>query len=76
VIATRCGGPEDIVQEANGALVPVGDVDAIATALGAFARGERRFDATAIRTDFERRFSSRVVADRLVALYRDVVGAR
>lgn len=76
VIATRCGGPESIVREANGVLVPVGDVAAIAGALAAFAKRERRFDAAAIRADFEARFASRVVAARFMALYRQVAGVR
>ncbi|WP_026662057.1 glycosyltransferase [Butyrivibrio proteoclasticus] len=33
VIATRCGGPEDFVDETNGMLVPVDDVDALADAM-------------------------------------------
>jgi glycosyltransferase involved in cell wall biosynthesis len=76
VIATPCGGPEDIVRDVNGVLVPVGDVPALAQALTAFASRERAFDAAAIRADFAARFASRVVADRFVSLYRDVVGAR
>ena len=33
VIATKCGGPEDFVDETNGILVPVDDVDALAEAM-------------------------------------------
>jgi hypothetical protein len=51
-------------------------VPALAQALTAFASRERAFDAAAIRADFAARFASRVVADRFVSLYRDVVGAR
>jgi glycosyltransferase involved in cell wall biosynthesis len=64
------------VRDVNGVLVPVGDVPALAQALTAFASRERAFDAAAIRADFAARFASRVVADRFVSLYRDVVGAR
>ena len=75
VLATRCGGPEDIVHEDNGLLVAVGDIAAIAAALGRLARRERVFDARAIRADFAARFGSRVVADRFAALYREMAGA-
>ena len=74
IVATRCGGPEDIVNDTNGVLVPVADVPALAAALTALASRTRTFDAAAIRADFEARFASRVVADRFVALYRDVAG--
>ncbi len=33
VIATKCGGPEDFVNDSNGMLVPVDDVDALADAM-------------------------------------------
>jgi glycosyltransferase involved in cell wall biosynthesis len=33
VVATRCGGPEDIVHEGNGWLVPPGDPAALAAAM-------------------------------------------
>ncbi|MBI5169454.1 MAG: glycosyltransferase [Candidatus Eisenbacteria bacterium] len=70
VLATHCGGPEDIVGEGDGLLVPVDDVAATAEALDALARGDAAFDSAAIRASFERRFASRAVAARTVALYR------
>ncbi len=76
VLATRCGGPEDIVHAANGVLVDVGDVAGIAAALSALARRERPFDPLAIRADFEARFASRTIAKRYASLYAEVAGAR
>jgi hypothetical protein len=75
VIATRSGGPEDIVTDANGLLVPVGDVDAIARALGTMIERARDYDAGAIRADFERRFASQVVSRRYAELYAEAVGS-
>ena len=47
VIATRCGGPEDFVDDTNGILVPVDDVDALAVAMKEMVQDgkdtERRF---------------------------------
>ncbi|MEY4070850.1 MAG: hypothetical protein RL721_1464 [Candidatus Eisenbacteria bacterium] len=74
VIATRCGGPEDIVRPEDGMLVPVGDVAALAAAIGAVARGERGFDPGALRRGFEERFSMPVVTGRIVREYRAVIG--
>lgn len=75
VIATRCGGPEDIVRDVNGLLVPVGDVDAIAAALRIMIERASRYDAAAIRADFESRFSSRVVSQRYAELYAEAVSS-
>ena len=74
VLATRCGGPEDLVDDVNGELVPAEDVAALTSALDRFRRRTRAWDPAAIRADFERRFSSKVVADRFVQLYREIVG--
>jgi glycosyltransferase involved in cell wall biosynthesis len=75
VLATRCGGPEDIVDGTNGELVPVGDVPALAAALERFAARSRAWDTAAIRAGFEARFSAAAVARRFGELYAEVAGA-
>lgn len=72
VLATRCGGPEDLVDDANGELVTAGDVVALTAALDRFRRRARPYDPVAIRAGFEQRFTSRAVADRFVQLYRQI----
>lgn len=74
VVATRSGGPEDLVGEDDGILVSVGDVSAIADALRAVATGARTFDAAGIRARFEARFEASVVAERLLERLRASVG--
>jgi len=73
VIATRCGGPEAIVHEGNGLLVPIGDVPAIASAMVQMARNTDRYVAEKIRSDFIKRFSRPAVVGQLLALYRSVL---
>lgn len=68
VIATRCGGPEDIITQENGWLVPCGDTDAMGQALRA-ARGGRR-ELSGCRDLVVNRFSMPSVANRLFDLYR------
>jgi glycosyltransferase involved in cell wall biosynthesis len=74
IVATACGGPEDIVTEDNGLLVPVGDPSALAAALRKVT--ERRYDAERIRADFLARFSRSVVVDQLDSHYRRAIAAR
>jgi glycosyltransferase involved in cell wall biosynthesis len=73
VIATRCGGPEAIVHEGNGLLVPIGDVQAIASAMVNVARSRDRYNADDIRNDFMKRFSRPAVVGQLLTLYRSVL---
>ena len=45
VVATRCGGPEDVIEDgANGLLVPIGDPMALAEALERLAREPALFE--------------------------------
>ncbi|HEY3462286.1 MAG TPA: glycosyltransferase [Gaiellaceae bacterium] len=74
VVATRSGGPEDIVTEENGVLVPARDVEALAAGLRSVLA--RDFDAEAIRSDAVRRFGSEAVATALEAVYRRVTAGR
>jgi glycosyltransferase involved in cell wall biosynthesis len=73
VIATRCGGPEDIVNSANGILVEVENIDALADAMKYMVSNWNSYDPRVIRQDFESRFSRKVVASQLFALYKQVL---
>ncbi|MDX5347472.1 MAG: glycosyltransferase, partial [Hymenobacteraceae bacterium] len=73
IIATRCGGPESIVSKENGLLIDVGDVQGLAQAMEYMIDHYREYDPKVIRQDFLERFSSKVVAAKIVALYKEVV---
>lgn len=73
LIATRCGGPEDIVMPLNGLLVPVGDASALALAMDYLAGHAQTYDAQALRADFLARFSASAVIDRTEDWYRRVI---
>lgn len=72
VIATRCGGPESIVNEGNGLLVDIGDIETLARAMQHMVRDWHHYDPLRIRQDFENRFSRQAVVERLVELYQSV----
>lgn len=72
VLATRCGGPEDIVRPGqNGLLVAPNDVRELADGLREMIR--RTFDAAALRADCEARFGQAAVAARLETELRRAV---
>lgn len=67
VIATRSGGPEDIVTPDIGLLVDRDDSDELLRGMTEILR--RRFDPAAIRENVRRRFGYPVIANRLRAVY-------
>jgi teichuronic acid biosynthesis glycosyltransferase TuaC len=75
VVATRCGGPEDIVNEKVGLLVPPEDPVALAGAMEHVLAHRDQYDATELRAYALERFSWEEVARRTVDLYTEAVTA-
>lgn len=72
VIATRCGGPQSIVNSTNGMLVDVGDRAGIADAMERLVADPGKFDSRVIREDFMQRFSRPAVVRQLCKIYERV----
>ncbi len=70
VLVTRCGGPEDFINESNGKLVPVGDMHEAAMAISEMYL--RKYDAEAIKKDCHEKYSSEAVARKLVEYYSSI----
>lgn len=73
IISTRCGGPEYIVNAANGVLVDVDDVVGLSNAMFKLANSLQLYNATTIRIDFEKRFSRIAVISQLRSLYNQLL---
>ncbi|MFL2541747.1 MAG: glycosyltransferase family 4 protein [Candidatus Latescibacterota bacterium] len=76
VVATRCGGPQDIVEEASGRLVAVGDAEDMAAGILATLADYERYDADVIRARVEQRYDYRRVAQRIYEVYEEALAAR
>lgn len=76
IIATRCGGPEDIVNAANGLLVDVGDSIGLSEAMRSLKGNWSEYNPNAIRRDFIRRFSREAVGGKLTAMYKKILASR
>lgn len=74
VVATRCGGPEEIITSESGELADVDDPASLARAIRA-ALG-RSFDRIALRRHAVERFGTAAAADRLGQLYEHILGPR
>lgn len=71
-LATRSGGPQDIIAEGDGLLVAPDDAVSLADGLVALATVLPRFDRAAIAARARERFSPQSVGVRLVEVYRQV----
>ena len=73
VIATACGGPEEFVNENNGLLVPVNDVESTAEALVEMYSGHDMYDKSAISEYCMANFSEKEIVRKIVEVYNDVL---
>lgn len=73
VVATRCGGPEELVPPEAGELVPVADPEALAQAIARVLDRYASYDRKAIRSRIERLYDYRGLASRIADIYREVL---
>jgi glycosyltransferase involved in cell wall biosynthesis len=73
LVATRCGGPEEVVQEGVGKLVEVGDVAGLARGIEEVLDHYGAYDRQAIRRRAEEEYDYRRIAARLFAVYEEVL---
>jgi glycosyltransferase involved in cell wall biosynthesis len=69
VITTRCGGPEDFVNNNNGILVPVHNIHDLANAILEMKENLTRYNASDISEMCRNRFSPSAVAQQISTLY-------
>ena len=70
-IATRCGGPQDIITEETGVLVPVDDPQAMAQAMLEMLDGAAGYDRERIRASILARFGIEPVCAQLIQACQD-----
>jgi glycosyltransferase involved in cell wall biosynthesis len=70
IIATRCGGPEDIVNTKNGILTEINNVDEICQAIITIYKNQNKYIKDEIREDFLRRFSSATICQQIISIYQ------
>ena len=73
VVATRCGGPEDIVDDAVGKLVERENPAALAEALVSVLERRDEYNPQAIRDLALRRFSWDILVEQTLDVYREVM---
>ncbi|MEQ8530309.1 MAG: glycosyltransferase, partial [Imperialibacter sp.] len=73
VIATRCGGSEEIVASEVGTIVESANTQQLFEAMREFSQRSVVFEANEIRAYFLSHFSKQVITQQLEALYKEVV---
>ncbi|HWP49024.1 MAG TPA: glycosyltransferase [Candidatus Limnocylindrales bacterium] len=73
VIATRSGGPEDIINEKVGLLVPKEDSEALASAIIQVLERRDEYDAQALRDYTLKNFSWQGIARQTVDVYKEAM---
>lgn len=73
IIASRCGGPEDIVTQENGLLVEVEDVDGLCKAMQKIYNNYEKYNHKEIIKDCNNRFSENAVMIKLEDYYRKTI---
>ena len=73
VISTFCGGPEDIVNEGNGLLVPVLDIYSLRDAIQYMVLNHEKYDSEWIIGDAVERFSGKTIAGKYSTLFNKIL---
>lgn len=73
VIATRCLGPEDFIDESNGIMVDSGDLDGMVQAFEDMYLHRDRYDGRQISRSINERFSPDVIARQIENAYRKLL---
>jgi glycosyltransferase involved in cell wall biosynthesis len=74
VLATRSGGPESVLTVETGLLVPAAAPAELAHGMAAMMARYDGFDRSAIVGHCRRHYGAEIVAGRIAALYREVLG--
>lgn len=69
VIATRCGGPEDIINDSTGLLTEIGDHTGLRDAISSIHSNYGMYDPDVIRKDVSERFGIMPFLEKINSLY-------
>lgn len=73
VIATQTGGPDDFINDENGILVPIEDVNSIGKAMLYMQKNIDKYNSMNIAKYCDERFSEKVVCNKIIDIYKEVI---
>ena len=72
IVATKCGGPEDIVNEQNGILVDNKSVESLTEGLFYIKQNYHLYNEENIRNDFMSKYSKKAVCSKIMSCYQNL----
>jgi glycosyltransferase involved in cell wall biosynthesis len=69
LLATKCGGPEDIINDGNGLLVDVGSQDQLTDAMNFIKINHRKYNSNDLRTEALAKFGEHAFVKNACAMY-------
>lgn len=76
VVASKCGGPEHLINEENGVLVDRFDVEKLAGALKYMHDNIDKYDRAKISHDIKEVYSEEKITDDVIKVYKEVISKR
>lgn len=76
VVATRCGGPQCIVEQGDGFLVAVGNPQELGSAMKILSKNIEDYNPAAISSRARSRFSGEAIASSLTKKYEKAIASR
>lgn len=73
VIATPCGGPEEYVNDTNGVLVPIDNVEELAKAIVYMDENHDKYDGKSISEEVNKIFSPETIASQITDIFEQVL---
>ena len=73
VIGALNGGAEDIISNLNGYLIPIDDIDILAEKMIEVYDNIESYDEEEIRIDCLKRFSPKVIVNKIISVYKEVL---
>jgi glycosyltransferase involved in cell wall biosynthesis len=76
LIATKCGGPEDIVNTGNGILIDIESEDQLAAAMEKIVKTHANFTPEQLRAEAQSKYGEKAFVDRAMSIYQKAIQGR
>jgi glycosyltransferase involved in cell wall biosynthesis len=76
LVATKCGGPEDIVNDGNGILIDVGSEGQLGAAMEKIVKTHTNFRPEQLRAEAQSKYGERAFVDRAISIYQKAIQGR